>query len=291
VNVLGLIALCSERLDAAGVSFGHGTTCAFDEAAWLVLWRLGLPLDALEEVSGREVMPADAALVHALVDERIASRLPAAYLTGEAWLQGVPFHVDARTIIPRSLIAEVLAEGTLDAWLPARVARVLDLCTGNGSLAVLAALAWPEAQVDATDLSAPALEVATRNVARHDLAGRIALRQGDGLAAAQGPYDLILCNPPYVNRRAMQALPSEYRAEPALALDGGEDGMDVVRPLLAALRAEPARYLTPGAALVLEVGHERMHFEAAFPELPALWLSTSAGDEQVLLLRREDLEP
>ncbi|MEN9418927.1 MAG: hypothetical protein RI988_2547 [Pseudomonadota bacterium] len=291
MNVLGLIALCSERLDAAGVSFGHGTTCAFDEAAWLVLWRLGLPLDALEEVSGREVMPADAALVHALVDERIASRLPAAYLTGEAWLQGVPFHVDARTIIPRSLIAEVLAEGTLDAWLPARVARVLDLCTGNGSLAVLAALAWPEAQVDATDLSAPALEVATRNVARHDLAGRIALRQGDGLAAAQGPYDLILCNPPYVNRRAMQALPSEYRAEPALALDGGEDGMDVVRPLLAALRAEPARYLTPGAALVLEVGHERMHFEAAFPELPALWLSTSAGDEQVLLLRREDLEP
>lgn len=239
----------------------------------------------------RDVTPAEAAQVDTLVEQRIASRLPAAYLTGEAWLQGVPFHVDGRTIIPRSLIAEVLAEGTLDAWLPASAARVLDLCTGNGSLAVLAALAWPDAQVDATDLSEPALEVAARNVARHGLQERITLRQGDGVAAARGPYDLILCNPPYVNRRAMQALPAEYRAEPELALDGGEDGMDVVRPLLAALRAEPARYLNPGAVLVLEIGHERAHFEAAFPELSPLWLSTSAGDDEVLLLRREDLAP
>lgn len=291
VNLIGLVERCSERLEDAGVSFGHGTTCAFDEAAWLVLWRLGLPLDALDEASMRDVTPAEAAQVDALVEQRIASRLPAAYLTGEAWLQGVPFHVDARTIVPRSLIAEVLAEGTLDAWLPASAARVLDLCTGNGSLAVLAALAWPDAQVDATDLSAPALEVAARNVTRHGLQERIMLRQGDGLAAARGPYDLILCNPPYVNRRAMRALPAEYRAEPELALDGGEDGMDVVRPLLAALRAEPARYLNPGAALVLEIGHERAHFEASFPELSPLWLSTSAGDDQVLLLRREDLEP
>lgn len=291
MNVIGLVEHCSVRLDASGVNFGHGTTCAFDEAAWLVLWRLGLPLDSLEEVSSRPVTPAEIERVEALVNERIAKRVPAAYLTGEAWLQGVAFHVDARTIVPRSLIAEVLAEGTLDAWLPAGEARVLDLCTGNGSLAVLAALAWPEVQVDATDLSAQALEVASLNTTRHGLEGRILLRQGDGLAAARGPYDLILCNPPYVNRSAMQELPAEYRAEPALALDGGDDGMDVVRPLLRTLRSRPARYLKPGAALVLEIGHERAHFEAAFPELSPLWLSTSAGDDEVLLLRREDLEP
>jgi ribosomal protein L3 glutamine methyltransferase len=224
------------------------------------------------------------------VTQRIATRQPAAYLTGEAWLQGVPFHVDPRTIVPRSLIAEVLCEGALDAWLGPqedRPARVLDLCTGNGSLAVLAALCWPQARVDGTDLSAEALAVAQRNVLRHELQERVSLRLGDGLAAAQGVYDLILCNPPYVNRSAMQALPPEYRAEPALALDGGTDGMDFIRPLL----AQVAQHLHPGAALVLEIGHERAHFEAAFPALSPLWLSTSAGDDQVLLLTCEDLQP
>ena len=286
MTLLELIEKSSTRLDAAGVCFGHGTTNAFDEAAWLVLWRLGLPLHALDEVADRALTPAEAAAVEALVGERIASRRPAAYLTGEAWLQGVPFHVDERVIVPRSLIAEVVADGTLDAWLPAGMRRVLDLCTGSGSLAVLAALAWPEAAVLATDISAEALAVARMNVERHGLAGRITLAQGDGWAAAPGQFDLVLCNPPYVNRASMAALPAEYRAEPALALNGnaagGVDGMDFIRGLL----ADAPAHLQDGALLVLEIGHERAHFEAAFAHLPVVWLSTSAGDDQVLLVER-----
>ena len=290
MKLIDLIERSSARLEEAGVSFGHGTTNAFDEAAWLVLWRLGLPLDDLDRVAEQALDAAQTASVEALVTQRISTRQPAAYLTGEAWLQGVPFHVDPRTIVPRSLIAEVLCEGALDAWLSPqedRPLRVLDLCTGNGSLAVLAALCWPQAQVDGTDLSAEALAVAHRNVLRHELQERVSLRVGNGLAAAQGLYDLILCNPPYVNQTSMQALPPEYRAEPALALDGGTDGMDFIRPLL----AQVAQHLRPGAALVLEIGHERAHFEAAFSALSPLWLSTSAGDNQVLLLTREDLQP
>jgi ribosomal protein L3 glutamine methyltransferase len=228
---------------------------------------------------------AEHAAIEALVDERIRSRKPAAYLTGEAWLQGLPFFVDERVIVPRSLIAEPLADGVLDACLAEAPRRVLDLCTGNGSLAVLAALAWPGAAVDATDLSADALAVARRNLDRHSLVDRIRLRQGDGLAAADGRYDLILCNPPYVNQDSMANLPPEYRAEPALALAGGADGMDFVRTLLSGAAA----HLEAQGLLVLEIGHERPHFEAAFPTLQPLWLNTSAGDDQVLLLGREQL--
>jgi len=286
MNLMQTVERAAAQLDAAGVSFGHGTTNAFDEAAWLVLWRLGLPLDALDDEAARALTSTEMAAVDALLAQRIATRRPAAYLTGEAWLQGLPFHVDERVIVPRSLIAEVLAEGTAEAWLDAEPRRVLDLCTGNGSLAVLAALCWPAAQVDATDLSADALAVARLNVERHGVAGRVALHQGDGLAAAHGRYDLVLCNPPYVNRQSMQALPAEYRAEPALALDGGDDGMDFIRPLLRDLPA----HLNPGAVLLLEVGHERPHFEAAFPHLQPVWLDTSAGDDAVLLLTAKDLE-
>ena len=284
MKLLQAIEQAAARLAAAGVGYGHGTTNAFDEAAWLVLWRLGLPLHELDEHAGRDLANDEQAAIDALLARRIETRLPAAYLTGEAWLQGVPFHVDERVIVPRSLIAEVLADGSAEPWLAQEPRRVLDLCTGNGSLAVLAAMAWPEALVDGTDLSADALAVAALNVARHGLQGRIDLRQGDGLAAAQGHYDLVLCNPPYVNRQSMAALPAEYRAEPALALDGnfagGSDGLDFVRPLL----ARAARHLQPDGSLVLEIGHEREHFEAAFPELQPLWLATSAGDDQVLLL-------
>ncbi|MEI8264219.1 MAG: 50S ribosomal protein L3 N(5)-glutamine methyltransferase [Betaproteobacteria bacterium] len=298
MKLLDMIERSSARLEKAGVSFGHGTTTAFDEAAWLVLWRLGLPLDELDDVAEQVLSAEQCEAVDAVLAQRIETRQPAAYLTGEAWLQGVPFFVDARTIVPRSLIAEVMCEGTLDAWLEAgqearpetdgaRAPRVLDLCTGNGSLAVLAALCWPKALVEGTDLSAEALAVAQRNVQRHALEARVTLRKGDGLAAAQGPYDLILCNPPYVNRSSMQTLPLEYRAEPALALDGGPDGMDFIRPLL----AQAAAHLQPEGVLVLEIGHERPHFEGAFPALSPLWLSTSAGDDQVLLLKREDLQP
>jgi ribosomal protein L3 glutamine methyltransferase len=286
VTLAECIQHCSARLQAAGVSFGHGTTNAFDEAVWLVLWRLGLPLDDLDGVAARELSADELRAIDALMDERITSRKPAAYLTGEAWLQGVPFLVDERVIVPRSLIAECIAEGTVDAWLCDRTARVLDLCTGNGSLAVLAAMAWPDVAVDAADLSADALAVARRNVDRHGLSARITLHQGDGLAAVAGRrYDLILCNPPYVNQAAMTALPPEYRAEPALALAGGADGMDFIRGLL---RDAPA-HLTDQAVLVLEIGHERAHFEPAFPRLEAVWLPTSAGDDHVLLLTREAL--
>jgi ribosomal protein L3 glutamine methyltransferase len=286
MTLIELVERSSARLDEAGVCFGHGTTNARDEAAWLVLWRLGLPLDDLDGVATQVLSAPQVAAVEALVEERIRSRRPAAYLTGEAWLQGVPFTVDERAIVPRSLIAEVLAEGLIDAWLGREPARVLDLCTGNGSLAVLAAMAWPAAQVDAADLSADALAVAALNVARHGLGARIALARGDGLAAVPGRcYDLILCNPPYVNAQSMAALPAEYRAEPALALAGGGDGMDFIRPLLAGAAAA----LQPGGALVLEIGHERDHFERAFPRLQPVWLPCSAGDEQVLLLTREAL--
>ncbi len=285
MRLLDLIERCSARLEEAGVSFGHGTTNAFDEAVWLALWRLKLPLHDLDGVADRPLTAAEQAAVEALVDERIRTRRPAAYLTGEAWLQGLPFHVDERVIVPRSLIAEVLAEGVIDDWLGRPPARVLDLCTGNGSLAVLAAMAWPEAQVDATDLSADALAVARLNVGRHGLEERIRLRLGDGLAAAEGRYDLLLCNPPYVNASSMRQLPPEYRAEPALALAGGRDGMDFVRALL----GQAGAHLEDHGALVLEIGHERRHFEAAFARLQPLWLGTSAGDDQVLLLPREAL--
>ena len=285
MTVLQLVERSAERLQAAGVSFGHGTHNAFDEAAWLVLWALQLPLDALDEHAHRAVAPADAQRAEALVAERIRTRKPAAYLTGEAWLQGVPFYVDERVIVPRSLIAEPLAEGTMDSWLSERTHRVLDLCTGNGSLAILAAMAWPDVFVQASDLSADALAVAARNVQRHGLKDRITLLQGDGLAAAPGRHDLILCNPPYVTQRAMAALPPEYRAEPALALDGGTDGMDFIRTLMKDVR----HYLSDHGVLVLEVGHERAHFEAAFPRLPVVGLPTSAGDDHVLLIEARTL--
>jgi ribosomal protein L3 glutamine methyltransferase len=283
--VIDLIEAGAEQLDAAGVAYGHGTTNAFDEAAWLVLWQLGLPLDDLDSVAAKPVEPADQVKVAALLQTRITSRKPAAYLTHEAWLQGVPFYVDERSIVPRSFIAELIAEGSIDPWLGEHTRRVLDLCTGNGSLAVLAAMAWPEVSVDGADISADALAVAQINVEKHGLQERVTLLQSDGLASVRGPYDLILCNPPYVNARSMAGLPDEYRAEPELALAGGADGMDFIRDLL---RDAPA-HMNGQAALVLEIGNERAHFEAAFPALEVVWLATSAGDDQVLLITREAL--
>lgn len=289
MKLIDCIETQAARLAQAGLFFGHGTTNAFDEAMWLALWRLGLPLDALDEHEARELNAAEAAAIAALVDERIATRKPAAYLTGEAWLQGVPFTIDERAIVPRSFIAELIADASIDPWLHPDSRRVLDLCTGNGSLAVLAAMAWPEVEVDALDLSADALAVARLNVERHGLTDRIRLLQGDGLAGAiqQGrdPYDLILCNPPYVNSNSMAALPAEYRAEPELALAGGHDGMDFIRTLL---RDAPAA-LTDTGVLVLEIGNEREHFEAVFPQLEVVWMDTSSGADQVLLVTKEQL--
>ena len=281
-----LIADSAQQLSQAGVHFGQGTLNATDEAAWLVLWQLGLPLDtALDEETG-QLSAQDLAKARALIARRIETRQPAAYLTGEAWLQGVPFHIDARSIIPRSLIAEVLAEGYLDEWLPPGAPRIMDLCTGNGSLAVLAAMAWPEAVVQGLDLSAQALAVAERNVQRHHLQARIQLLASDGFAQASGRYDMILCNPPYVNAESMAGLPPEFQAEPSLALAGGADGMDFVRHCL----RDAPQWLTPQGVLVLEIGHEIAYFEAAFPTLEGLWLPTSAGDEQVVLLTAQALQ-
>lgn len=289
MKLIDLITAQSARLKTAGVSFGHGTTNAFDESAWLVLWALGMPLDALEEQAQRELSAEEEATALALVDERIRSRRPAAYLTREAWLQNVPFYIDERSIVPRSFIAELLVdgegEGTLDAWLSDQTHKVLDLCTGNGSLAVIAAMAYPEVVVDAADISDDALAVARINVDKHKLGKRITLVRSDLLADVGGPYDLILCNPPYVNSTSMAALPEEYRHEPALALAGGDDGMDLVRRIL---RDAPAK-MTPDAVLLLEIGNERPHFEHAFRKLEVAWLDTSAGDDQVLLVTREAL--
>ena len=289
LTVLSLIEQMSQRLLDAGLSpadgFGHGTQSAFDEAAWLVLWRLGLPLDDLDGVAERPVTPEQAAQVAALLEERIRTRQPAAYLTREAWLQGVPFYVDQRVIIPRSFIAELLADGSIDPWLSEDTQRVLDLCTGNGSLAVLAAMTYPDVQVDAADISADALAVARINVERHALTDRITLIESDGLAACPGPYDLIVCNPPYVNAASMAALPAEFRAEPVLALAGGVDGMDFIR----ALFHDAVQHMSENAVLVLEIGNERENFERAFPALTPLWFETSAGSDQVLLLTRQEL--
>ena len=290
LTVAAAVAQAAQRLSSAGLAFGHGTTNAEDEAAWLVLWRLGLPLDsdlsdAPDSTAHRAVTAEEAAAVDALIDQRIQTRKPAAYLTHEAWLQGVPFYVDERAIVPRSFIAELLADGSIDDFLGEHTRRVLDLCTGNGSLAILAAMAYPEVEVTGADISADALAVARINVDKHGLAQRVQLQISDGMESLPGPWDLILCNPPYVNAQSMSNLPAEYRAEPELALAGGTDGMDFIRKLL---RDAPTR-MSEHAVLVLEIGNEREFFEAAFPTLPVFWIETSAGEDQVLLVTRQAL--
>jgi ribosomal protein L3 glutamine methyltransferase len=282
-----LIDSVATQLARAELAFGQGTTNAADEAAWLVLWQLGLPLDFDFYDATHDVALSDTQLsaVQALLAKRITSRQPTAYLTQEAWLQGVSFYVDERVIVPRSLIAEVLADASLDPWLHPETRRVLDLCTGNGSLGILVALTYPDCLVHGLDVSQAALDVAAINVARHGLEHRMRLIASDGLQHAEGRYDLIVCNPPYVNSYRMATLPPEFRAEPALALAGGADGMDFIRMLL----RDAPRFMSPHAILVLEVGHERAHFESAFPALEAVWLEVSAGTDQVLLLTREAL--
>ncbi len=290
MTLVELIDREASRLKAADVSFGHGTTNAFDESAWLVMWSLGMPIGALEDHAKKVLSEDEIAKAMALVGERITTRKPAAYLTKEAWLQDVPFFVDERSIVPRSFIAELIVDadqtGALDAWLSDQTARVLDLCTGNASLAVIAAMAFPEITVDAADISAAALAIGRINLDRHKLASRITLIESDLFAQLSGQrYDLILCNPPYVNDASMQKLPAEYQAEPALALAGGVDGMDLVKRIL---EAAPD-HLTSIGVVVLEIGNERGNFELAFPRLGAAWLETSAGDDQVVVVTREAL--
>jgi ribosomal protein L3 glutamine methyltransferase len=277
------------RFNAAGIAFGHGTQDAFDDAAYLLLHTLHLPLDKLDPFLDARLSRAEVAQLLQVVERRAGERLPAPYITQEAWLQGYRFHVDERVIVPRSFIAELLKDG-LSPWIEDAdaVGSVLDLCTGSGCLAIMAADVFAQAAVDAVDVSADALAVAQRNVEAYGLQERVRLVRSDLYASLAGArYDVILCNPPYVNEASMQALPAEYRHEPRLALAGGEDGMDLVRTIV----GQAARHLNDEGWLILEIGHERPYFEAAFAHLQPTWLTTSAGDDMVLALRRDQLPP
>lgn len=275
------------RFTAAGLFFGHGCDNAVDEAAWLILATLNLPRDQLDPFLDARLTRAERQAVHHVLELRVAKRLPAAYLLHEAWLGEFRFYVDQRVIVPRSYFAELISDG-FSPWVddPGRVGVALDLCTGSGCLAILMALAFPAARVDAVDLSTDALAVAHRNVADYGLEARIELISSDlfdGLAGRR--YDLIVCNPPYVTAQAMRELPPEYRHEPQLALAAGDDGLDLVRRILA--RAKD--YLKPAGLLAVEVGHNREIVEAAFPGRPLTWLDTASGEGKIFLIAREQL--
>jgi len=275
------------RFGEAKLAFGHGTQNAWDEAAYLVLHALSLPLERLDTVLDAKLAQAERQRLGDLLTRRIEQRVPAAYLTREAWLGDFRFYVDERVIIPRSFIAELLPDG-LAPWVPDAdaVRGALDLCTGSGCLAILLAHAYPNADVDAIDLSSDALAVAQRNVADYGLDGRVNLIRSDLYAnLVEKSYDLVISNPPYVTDRAMEALPTEYRHEPAMALAGGEDGLDAVRTIV----KDVPRFLNPGGLLVVEVGHGRAAVEAAFPRMPLVWLSTAGHDEGVFAVTREDV--
>ena len=271
------------RFRAARLAYGHGTTSAVDEAAFLLLEALRLPIDRIDPWLDLVPSPAEKARLLTLIDARIGLRMPAPYLVGAAYMQGVRFLSDRRALIPRSFIGDLLAGGVLPA---ARPKRILDLCTGSGCLAILAALAFPRARIDAVDLSAGALALARRNVATHRLADRITLHRGDLFAPLSGQrYDLIITNPPYVDARGMAKLPPEFRHEPRLALAAGGDGLDLVRRIL---KAAPA-HLTKTGGMVCEIGRGREPLEKAFPTLPFLWLDTELSEGEVFWLTRADL--
>jgi ribosomal protein L3 glutamine methyltransferase len=286
-TVRDLLRFAVSRFNQAELSFGHGSANAYDEAAYLILHTLHLPLDLLEPFLDARLSAAEVDAVLNVIERRAGQRVPAAYITQEAWMHGFRFHVDERVIVPRSFIGELLQDG-LQPYVedPEQVGAVLELCTGSGCLAILAAHAFPNADIDAVDLSAPALEVATRNVTDYKLDDRVALFEGDLYAPlAERRYDVIISNPPYVNATSMQELPAEYKHEPDMALAGGTDGMDIVRRII----AEARNWLTDDGVLVVEIGNERANVEAAFGGLDLVWLSTSAGDDNVFLIQAADL--
>ena len=306
MRLLDQVEAVAKALDEAGVHTGQGTNNTWDEAAWLVLWALGWPLDTPldppqesdpEDSSALALATLNSTQLEAIESakhQRIAKRIPMAYIAREAWLQGHSFYVDERVIIPRSLIAEVLTSGSLSHWMPHPPKRILDLCTGNGSLGILSALQWPESFVVGSDVSEQALEVARINALRHEAQSRTQWLLSDGLNAlitpgphqTQAPFDLILCNPPYVPIPSMKVLPEEFKAEPTLALVGGQDGMDFIQAVLPSLH----HLMTPSALLVLEIGHEIEAFGKRFPGLPFVSLSTQESDDQVLLLMENELK-
>jgi ribosomal protein L3 glutamine methyltransferase len=280
------------RFNAAGLAYGHGATNAVDEAAFIVLEALRLPIDALDPFLDAALTREERVRLLELIDARVATRKPAAYLLNRAYIQGVPFYVDERVIVPRSFIGELLFGGLIGEGSliedPDSIMSALDLCAGGGSLAILAAMKFVNARIDAVELSADALAVAQRNVADHGLSDRITLIEGDLFAPLGAKrYDLILANPPYVDAESLAAFPPEYAAEPRRAHAGGRDGLDVVRRIL----AEAPAHLTPDGALVCEVGRGRVRLEAEFPGLPLLWLDTEESEGEVFFIRARDLAP
>ena len=283
-----LLRYAVTRFNTAKLFFGHGSAEAFDEAAYLVLHTLKLPLDRLEPFLDAKLLPSEVASVMAVIDRRSIDRVPAAYITKEAWLGTYNFYVDERVIVPRSFIAELIPE-YFSPWVPEpdAVENILELCTGSGCLSIMMADAFPNATVDAVDISADALAVAKRNVDTYKLQDRVNLIESDLYANVPAKkYDLIISNPPYVNSASMGALPQEYLAEPQIALDGGSDGMDLVRKIIAGA----AERLTDDGILMIEIGNEREYAEAAFGALGLTWLTTSAGDDMVFLLTAEQLK-
>lgn len=286
-TVRDLLRFAVSRFNQAELAFGHGSASAYDEAAYLVLHTLHLPLDTLDPFLDARLLDEEIDAVLKVVERRATQHVPAAYITQEAWMHGLRFYVDERVIVPRSFIGELLEDG-LQPYVadPDEVSAVLELCTGSGCLAILAAHAFPNADVDAVDISAAALEVAHVNVSDYALDDRVALFEGDLFAPLpERRYDVVIANPPYVNQASMDALPAEYRHEPELALAGGEDGMDVVRRIL----KEARNWLTDDGLLVVEIGNERANVEAAFGGLDLVWLTTSAGDDTVFLIQASDL--
>ena len=286
-TVRDLLRFGVSRFTEAGLSFGHGTTNAYDEAAYLILHTLHLPLDTLDPFLDARLLDHEIDAVMKVIERRAKERIPAAYITQEAWMHGRRFYVDERVIVPRSFIGELLQDG-LQPYVadPDHVTRVLELCTGSGCLAILAAEAFENADVDAVDISPDALAVAHRNVDDYGLDDRVSLYEGDLYAPLpQARYEVIITNPPYVNAQAMQSLPEEYKHEPELALAGGADGMDVVRRIV----RDAGKWLTEDGVLVVEIGNERHNVEAALGGLDLVWLSTSAGDDNVFLIQAADL--
>ncbi len=286
-TIRDLLRYAVTRFNTAELYFGHGSSDALDEAAYLILHTLKLPLDKLEPFFDARLLPHEIEALLKVIELRATERIPAAYITHQAWLGSYPFYVDERVIVPRSFIAELIPE-QLAPWIsdPDAIIRILDLCTGSGCLPILLADAFPNAHVDAVDISSAALAVAQRNISDYKLEDRISLFESDlyaGLPEQQ--YDLIISNPPYVNAESMRTLPPEYQHEPQIALAGGADGMDLVRKIVAGA----AKRLTAKGVLMIEIGHERAFAEAAFADLPLTWVSTSAGDDMVFLLNAEQL--
>ncbi|TDR73038.1 50S ribosomal protein L3 N(5)-glutamine methyltransferase [Paludibacterium purpuratum] len=281
-----LLRFAVSRFNQAGLSYGHGTSNAHDEAAYLVLAGLHLPLDQLDPYLDARLLPEEIRDVIDLIERRVEERIPTAYLTHEAWQGDFNFYVDERVIVPRSFVYELLGE-PLAPWIeyPELVHRALDLCTGSGCLAIQMAHHYPDAEIDAVDISLDALEVAAINVENYDLGDCINLIHTDLFEGLADHYDLIVSNPPYVDAESVETLPDEYRHEPALALGSGHDGLDATREIL---RRAPD-FLNDRGVLLVEIGHNREVLEATFPHLPFVWLETSGGDGFVFLLTREDL--